>query len=104
MKQGHGQQEEWAALREKFKGNSRGAICAEHSKMNSTRMRSELDPGEYLCIMDSCRGRLNAYDPPEGSTHRQYEYILLQALPSEHTAIAKLTWREETSVLPMSGK
>ena len=41
--------------------------------MNNTRMRSEQDPDEYLYIMDSCRDRLNACDPPEGPTHRQYE-------------------------------
>ena len=49
---GHGQQA-WAALREKFKGSSREAIRAEHSKMNNTRMRSDQDPDEYLYVMDS---------------------------------------------------
>ena len=37
--------------------------------------------------MDSCCGRLNACDPPEGVTDRQYEDIILQALPPEHKAI-----------------
>ena len=83
---GHGQQA-WGALREKFKGSSREAIRAEHSKMNNTRMRSEQDPDEYLYIMDSCRDRLNACDSPEGPTDRQYEDILLQDLPSEYKAI-----------------
>ena len=37
--------------------------------------------------MDSCRDRLNACDPPEGPTDRQYEDIILQALPPEYKAI-----------------
>ena len=37
--------------------------------------------------MDSCRGRLNVCDPPEGPTDCQYEDILLQALPPEHKAV-----------------
>ena len=36
--------------------------------MNNTRMRSDQDPDEYRYIMDSCRDRLNACDPPEGPT------------------------------------
>ena len=55
--------------------------------MNNTRMRSDEDPDEYLYIMDSCRDRLNACDPPEGPTDRQHEDILLQALPPEYKAI-----------------
>ena len=80
---GHGQQA-WAALREKFKGSSREAIRAEHLKMNDTRMRSDQDPDEYLYIMDSCRDRLNACDPPEGPADRQFKDISLQALPPEY--------------------
>ena len=83
---GHGQQA-WAALREKFKGSSREVIRTEHSKVNNTRMRSDQDPDEYIYIMDSYRDRLNACDPPEGPTDRQYEDILLQALPPEYKAI-----------------
>ena len=37
--------------------------------------------------MDSCRGRLNARDPPAGPTDSQYEDVLLQTLPLEYTAI-----------------
>ena len=83
---GHGQQA-WAALREKFKGSSREAIRTEHSKMNDTRMRSDQDPDEYLYIMDSCRDRLNACDPPEGPADRQFEDVSLQALPPEYKSI-----------------
>ena len=53
-------------------------------------MRSEQDPDEYLYIMDTCRDRLNACDPPEGPTDRQYEDILLQALPPEYKAIRQV--------------
>ena len=74
-------------LREKFKGSSREAIRAERAKMNNTPMRSGQDPDDYLYIMDSCRDRLNACDPLEGSTDRQYEDIILQALPPEDKAI-----------------
>ena len=83
---GHGQQA-WAALREKFKGTLREAIRAEHAKMNNAPMRSGQDPFEHLYIMDSCRDHLNACDPPEGPTDRQYEDILLQSLPPECKAI-----------------
>ena len=83
---GHGQQA-WAALREKFRGSSRKAIRAEHVKMNNTLMRSGQDPDEYLYIMDSCRDRLTRCDPPEGTTYRQFEDIILQALPPEYMAI-----------------
>ena len=50
-------------------------------------MRLDQDPDEYSYIMDSCRDRLNASDPPEGPTGPQYEDILLQALPPECKAI-----------------
>ena len=50
-------------------------------------MRSDQGRDEYLYIMDSCRGRLNACDSPEGPTDRRYEDILLQALPPECKAI-----------------
>ena len=50
-------------------------------------MRSDQNPDEYLHIMDSCRDRLNAFDPPEGLTDRQYANIFLQALPPEYKAI-----------------
>ena len=80
-------QQAWAALRERFKGSSRGALRAEHSKVNNTRIRSDRDPVEYLYIMDSCHDRLNACDSPEGPTSCQYDDILLQALPPEYKAI-----------------
>ena len=50
-------------------------------------MRSDQDPDEYLYIMDSCRNRLNACNSPECPTDRQYEDILMQALPPEYKAI-----------------
>ena len=83
---GHGQQA-WAALREKFGGGSRAAIRAEHIRMASTRMRHGQDPDDYLYPMDSCRDSLNARDPPEGPTDRQYENITLQAPPSKYDRI-----------------
>ena len=83
---GHGQLA-WAALREKFKGSPREAIRAEHTKMNNTPMRSGQDRDGYLYIIDSCRNRLNACDPAEGPTGRQYEDIILQALPLEYEVI-----------------
>ena len=55
--------------------------------MTSTRMRPGHDPDDYSYHMDSCRHRLNACDPPEGLTDRQYEGIILQALPSEYDRI-----------------
>ena len=50
-------------------------------------MRSDQDPDECIYIMDSCRDRLNACDPPGGPTDRQYEHMFLQALPPEYKAI-----------------
>ena len=55
--------------------------------MTSTRMRPDQDVDEYLSNMDSCRVRLNACDPLQGPTDRQYEDIILQALPSEYDRI-----------------
>lgn len=69
---GHGQQT-WPTPREKFKGSSREAIRAWHSKIDTTRMRLDQDADEYLYIMDSCRDRLHACDPREDLTDRQYE-------------------------------
>ena len=66
---------------------AREAIHAQHSNVNSTRMRSEQDPDKYFYIMNSCRDRLNACDRPEGPTDRQYDDILLQASPPEYTAV-----------------
>ena len=51
--------------------------------MTSSRMCPDQDPDDYLYHIDSCRHRFNACDPPEGPTDRQYEDIILQALPSE---------------------
>ena len=50
-------------------------------------MRLGQDPDEHLYIMDSCRDCRNACDPPEGPSGRQYEDILLQALPPEYKTI-----------------
>ena len=55
--------------------------------MTSTRMRPGQDPDEYLYHMDSCLDHLNASDPPDGPTDRQYEDIILQALASEYDRI-----------------
>ena len=55
--------------------------------MNNTPTPSRQDPDEYLYIMDSCRDRRNACDPPERPADRQYEEIILQALPPEYKAI-----------------
>ena len=83
---GHGHQA-WAKLCEKFDGSSRAAIRAEHIRMTNTRMHPGQDPNDYLYHMDSCRECLNACDPPEGLTDRQYEDIILQALSLEHDRI-----------------
>ena len=85
---GHGHQA-WPGLHEKFDRCSRAAIQAEHIRMASTRMRPGQDPDDYLYHMDSCWKRLNACDPPEGPTDRQYEDIILHALPSEYGRICQ---------------
>ena len=41
--------------------------------MSNTRKRSDQDLDEYLFIVDTCRDRLNACNPPEGPTNRQYD-------------------------------
>ena len=83
---GHGQRA-WAALREKFDGCSREGLRAEHAKMNSARMSPGQDPDEFLCELDTRRKRFNAYDAPEAPTDRQFEDIILQALPPEYERI-----------------
>ena len=55
--------------------------------MNNTRRRADQDLDEYTYIVDSSRDHLKACDPPERPTDRQYEDILLQALPPEYKAI-----------------
>ena len=80
-------QQAWTALHHKFNGCSRAAIRAEHIRMISTRMRPGQDPDDYCNHMDSCRDRLNAGDPPEGPTDRQYGDIILQTLSSEYNRV-----------------
>ena len=82
-------QKAWAALHDKFDEWSRVAIRVEHIRMTSTRMRPGQDPDGYLYHMDSCRDRLNACDPPEDPTDRQYEDIVLQVLSSEYDRIRR---------------
>ena len=77
----------WAARREKSDGCSREARRAEHAKMNSARMSPGQDPDEFLYELDTRHERLNACDPSEGLTDRQFEDILLQALPPENGRI-----------------
>ena len=72
---------------EKFDGCSRAAIRAEHIKTTSTRMHPGQDPDDNFYHTDSCRDRLNACEPPEGPTDRQYEAIILQALTPEYDRI-----------------
>lgn len=50
----------WAALWEKFDGSSRGALRAEHHKLNHTKMTPGLYPDEVFYMMESCRDCLNA--------------------------------------------
>ena len=57
--------------------------------MTSMRMRPGQHPDEYLYHKDSCQDRLNACNPPEGPTDRQYEDIILHALPSEYDRIRR---------------
>ena len=77
----------WATPREKLDGCSRKALRAEHAKMNSARMSPGQDPNELLYVLDTRRERLNACDSPEGPTGRQFEDIILQALPPEYERI-----------------
>ena len=55
--------------------------------MTTTRMRPGQDPNDYLYRIDSYRDRLNACDPLEDLTYRQYEDTILQVLPSEYDGI-----------------
>ena len=55
--------------------------------MNSARMSPGQDPDEFLYELDTRRERLNACDPPEGPADRQFEDIILQALPPEYERI-----------------
>ena len=55
--------------------------------MNSVRMSPDQDPDEFLYELDTRRKRLNACDPPERPTGRQFEDIILQALPPNYERI-----------------
>ena len=86
MRVGHGQRA-WAALREKFDGCSREALRAEHANFNSARTSPGEVPNEFLYELDTRCERLNACDPPEGPTDRQFEDIIFQALQPEYKRI-----------------
>ena len=77
----------WADLREKFDGCSKEALRVELATMNPARMSPGQDPEEFLYELDTCRERLNACDPPEGPTDRQFEDTILQAFPPEYERI-----------------
>ena len=55
--------------------------------MNSARMSPSQDPDNFLYELDTRRERLNACDPSEGSTDRQFEDIILEALLPENERI-----------------
>ena len=82
----HGQRA-WAALCGTFDGCSREALRAQHAKMNSTRMSRVQHPDKFLHELETRRKRLNACDPSEGPTDRQFEDIIFQALPPEYERI-----------------
>ena len=67
--------------------------------MTRTRMRPGQDPDDYLYYMDSCRDRLNACDPSEGPTDRQYKDIIFQALSSEYGRIRQTHLKRRDFVL-----
>ena len=71
----------------KFDACSRAAIQAEHIRMTSTRIRPGQNLDGHLYHTNSCWDRLNKCDPLEAPTDRQYEDIILQALPSEYDRI-----------------
>ena len=50
-------------------------------------MSSGQDPDVFLYDLDTRCKRLSACDPPEGPTDRQFEGIILQALPPEYERI-----------------
>ena len=55
--------------------------------MNSARMSPGQDPDEFLHKLDTRRELLNVCDPPERPKDRQFEDIILQALPPEYERI-----------------
>ena len=55
--------------------------------MNSARMSPGQEPDEFVYELNSRRERLNACHLPEGPTDRQFENIILQALPPEYERI-----------------
>ena len=83
---GYGQRA-WAALREMFDSCSKKALKAEHAEMNSARMSPGEVPDEFMYELDTRRKRLNACDALEGPTDRQFEDIILEALPLEYERI-----------------
>ena len=80
---GHGQ-DAWAALREKFDGNSHEALRAAHREMKTVKMQSDENPDEFFYKKDRCRDRLNSVTPKEGPSDRWYEDIILQYFPPEY--------------------
>ena len=55
--------------------------------MNSARVSLGQDHDDFLYELDTRRERHNACDPPKGPTDRQFEDILLQALPPEYERV-----------------
>ena len=64
------------------------ALRAKHAKMSSAQMSPGQDPDGFLYELDTRRERFNACDSPEGPTDRQFEDIILQALPPEYEHIS----------------
>ena len=63
--------------------------------MNSARISPGQEPDEVLYELNTRRERLNACNPPEGPTDRQFENIILQALPPEYERI-RTSYLEKT--------
>ena len=91
---GHGQ-DAWRALREKFAGCSREALRAAHRELETVKMRSDEDPGDFRDKKDRCRDRLNSVTPTKGPSDRRYEGTILRCFPPEYDRIHQTHFERE---------
>ena len=75
----------WAALREKYDGNTKEARREFHDKLHNTTMQSGDNPEDFLFVMDGYRDRLETMGQPV--LDERYEGIILRALSAEYDRV-----------------
>ena len=91
---GHGH-DSWVVLHDKFDGFSRETVRAAYRKMETVKMQSDENPDNFISKKNWCRDRLNAVDPKEGPSNRQYEDTIFHRLPPVNDRIRQIHFDRE---------